>query len=432
MPEEGIEMELNPKSNEKIGIVGLGYVGLPLAILFVSKGYHVIGIDIDSLKLNALQAGRSYLTDLSDEAVADLMDTGRFETTSDFQRVAEVTTVILCVPTPLRDHTNPDLSFVQSAATAIAPFIYKQQLIVLESSTFPGTTEEVLLPILEKKGKKVGIDFYLGYSPERIDPGNKQYTLGRIPKVVSGVTADCLNKITMVYEKVFDKLVPVSNPKTAEMTKLIENSQRFINISFMNEMAVICNQMGINVWEVIDAATTKPYGFTPYYPGPGIGGHCIPVDPLYLQWKANQFQTDSKFILLAKSINDAMQNYISSRIDKLVSSTEANVDRKILFVGVTYKKDVNDLRESTALGIISEVMKKGAHISYHDPYIHSVEIEGATYTSVDVTPDLLRAQDVVVILVDHSNLSYEDIVNHSSLIFDTRNCLPNAKNVVKL
>ncbi len=425
-------MEENAKPVEKVGIIGLGYVGLPLALLFVSKGLQVIGIDIDASKIQNLKQGKSYLTDLTDDDVGELMKSGGFEPTDQFERVKDVSTVILCVPTPLRDHAYPDLSYVQAVTHAIAPHILHNQLIVLESSTFPGTTEEVLLPILERNGKQVGQDFYLGYSPERIDPGNKYYTLDQIPKVVSGVTPACLNKIQEVYGKVFVKLVPVSSPRTAEMTKLLENSQRFINISFMNEICEICNQMGINVWEVIDAATTKPYGFTPYYPGPGVGGHCIPVDPLYLQWKAKQYQIDSRFILLAKNVNDKMPQYIIKRISKLLPEDKPLAESRILLVGVAYKKDVNDMRESTAVQIFELLHEIGAMVKYHDPYIPTMSVGTMTHYSVELTPQCLSEQDCVVILADHSVLPNDLILSHSARIFDTRNSLPAFPHVEKL
>lgn len=424
-------MENHPKSKERVGIIGLGYVGLPLAMLFVSKGIEVIGIDIDRLKIDSFSKYKSYLTDITDEEIRELMESGRFTVSDQFDRVEEVSTVILCVPTPLRDHTYPDLSYVQSATNAIAPFILNEQLIVLESSTFPGTTEEVLLPILERNGKQVGKDFYLGYSPERIDPGNKFFTLDQIPKVVSGVTLKCQQRIMEAYGAVFQKVVPVSNPRTAEMTKLLENSQRFINISFMNEMAAICERMDINIWEVVDAATTKPYGFTPYYPGPGIGGHCIPVDPLYLQWKANQYQIDSKFIQLSKTTNDTMPHYIIKRIASLLPQKEI-VGSSILLIGVTYKKDVNDMRESTAIQIFEQLVYGSANVQYYDPYIPSVQIGKETFTSVELTPETLQAADCAVILADHSILPYDLILANSVRIFDTRNSLPALPNVTKL
>lgn len=424
-------MEDNPRSKERVGVIGLGYVGLPLAMLFVSKGIEVIGIDIDPMKLQSLQQYKSYQTDITDKDIRELMETGRFTVTNQFDRVTDVNSVIVCVPTPLRDHTYPDLSYVQSATIAIEPFILNKQLIVLESSTFPGTTEEVLLPILERSGRKVGVDFYLGYSPERIDPGNQLFTLDQIPKVVSGVTADCLKRIQEAYGAVFQKVIPVSNPRTAEMTKLLENAQRFINISFMNEMAAICERMGINIWEVVDAASTKPYGFTPYYPGPGIGGHCIPVDPLYLQWKAIQYQIESKFIQLAKTTNDTMPDYIIKRVMSLLPQIEL-ADAKILLIGVTYKKDVNDMRESTAVQIFEELVYRQAKVQYYDPYIPSVRIGSRTYTSIELTPEALQEADCVVILADHSILPYDLILTNAARIFDTRDSLPAVPNVFKL
>ncbi|MBO8162293.1 MAG: nucleotide sugar dehydrogenase [Brevibacillus sp.] len=421
------------KAEMKVGIVGLGYVGLPLAMLFVSKGFQVRGIDIDHNKIENLRQGISYLTDVADEEVKQLVASGRFETASQYSVVGEVDAVILCVPTPLRDHAYPDLSYIQSAASAIAPFLKQGQLVVLESSTFPGTTEEVLQPILEKHGKKAGSDFHLGYSPERIDPGNKDVTLERIPKVISGVSQGCLLKLKQLYGQVFDTLVPVTTPRAAEMTKLLENCQRFVNISFINEIAMICEAMGIDVWEVIEAAKTKPYGFAPYYPGPGVGGHCIPVDPLYLEWKAKQYQLDTRFIQLAKLVNDQMQDYVLERIKKLLPTGKTLVNSRLLLIGITYKKDVNDVRESTPLGIFGKLLELGGVVLYHDPLVPRIEWNGRIYQSVALTPQTLAACDCAVLLTDHTQLPYDMIVKHAPLIFDTRGAIKRAHpHVVRL
>ncbi|KGT72708.1 UDP-N-acetyl-D-glucosamine dehydrogenase, partial [Bradyrhizobium japonicum] len=379
------------------------------------------------------QKGKSYLTDVTDEEIKYLMDSGKFSPTIHFLEITDVDAVILCVPTPLRDHAYPDLSYIQTAARAIAPFLKHGKLVVLESSTFPGTTEEVMLPILSTNGLIVGIDYYLSYSPERIDPGNKSFTLGQIPKVVSGVTAACLDKVKQVYGQIFDSLVPVTSPRAAEMTKLLENSQRFINISFINEITMICTQMGIDVWEVIEAANTKPYGFTAYYPGPGIGGHCIPVDPLYLEWKAKQYDLSAKFIQLAKVINDQMPGYIVERIGKHLPNQQKMHESSILLIGITYKKDVNDVRESTPVMIFEKLLDMEAKVEFHDPFIPALTIKDRQYTSVSLTPKKLQTYHCVVILTDHTGLPYDIIVENAPLVFDSRNSIKKSyPHVIRL
>jgi UDP-N-acetyl-D-glucosamine dehydrogenase len=416
-----------------VGIVGLGYVGLPLGSLFASKGVSVIGIDIDTQKIEALFSGKSYLTDVTDEEVNLLMATNRFEPTADFSRAEKADAIILCVPTPLRDHSYPDLSFVQSAALSLIPYLRKGQLIVLESSTFPGTTEEVLLPIFSKSGLEIGRDLFLGYSPERIDPGNRGFQLEEIPKVISGITPQCLKSVNDVYSLVFQQLVPVTSPRAAEMTKLLENCQRFINISFINEFAMICAEMEIDVWEVIGAANTKPYGFTAYYPGPGIGGHCIPVDPLYLQWKAKRYGLETRFIQLAKVINDHMPEYVISRLNKHLSERKPFADCRILLLGITYKKDVNDVRESTALTIFEKLDGMGVEVAFHDPLVPEVTVNGSRTKSVELSPETLKAYDCAVLLADHSALPYDMISNHAPLLFDTRNAFKTRQsNIITL
>lgn len=403
---------------KRVAVIGLGYVGLPLAMLCVQNGFDVVGIDLDPAKLASLKAGKSYLTDVTDHTIQTLMRSGRFTCTPQFNEVQNVDVCVLCVPTPLRDHTFPDLSFLQSAAKSVLPYLKQGHLIVLESSTFPGTTEEVLLPLFEQKHLKAGVDFYLGYSPERIDPGNRAYRLEEIPKVISGVTKMCREKMKQFYGQLFQETVLVSNPRVAEMTKLLENSQRLINISLMNEMAIICHELQIDLWEVIDAAKTKPFGFSAYYPGPGIGGHCIPVDPLYLEWKAEKYGLDSQFIKLAKRINDNMPSYIVERIETLV-----NQDRKsdLLLVGITYKKDVNDIRESTPMMVLEQLLRRTYKVRYHDPYVPDIQVLGQRLTSVELRPDTIQQADCVVILTDHTDLPYDLLLRHAACIFDTRN-----------
>lgn len=420
---------LDENNLDRIAVIGLGYVGLPLAMLFVNKGFYVYGIDKDLDKIDKLRQGKSYLSDLADNQVQTLIDSGRFFGTDDYQTIEKVKAVILCVPTPLRDHRHPDLSYLQSAVQHLVPYMRRGQLFVLESTTFPGTTEEVLLPLLNQNKKwKVGEDFYVGYSPERIDPGNKAFALDEIPKVISGVTDMCRQKVMDLYGKAFRTLVPVSSPKVAEMTKILENCQRFVNISFINEMAILCHKMKINIWDVIEAAKTKPYGFIPYYPGPGVGGHCIPVDPLYLLWKAKQYHTDLQFITLAKQVNDGMPAYIIERLNQLLDMPLSHA--RLLAVGLTYKKDVNDLRESMPLMIFEQLAKLTPYLDYHDPYQDQVHVDGKVYRSKPID-ESLKQYDCVLILTDHSAIDYQRLVKHAPLIFDTRGVIKGSYNHVE-
>lgn len=405
----------------QIAVIGLGYVGLPLATLFHKSGYNVVGIDIDARKLECLEKGTSYLSDYSDEDMQKLTASKRFRFSNDFKEIETAHAIILCVPTPLRNHQDPDLSFLESAAQAMLPHLRHGQLVVLESSTFPGTTEEVLVPLLEESGLKVGMDLFLGYSPERIDPGNVDYELEDIAKVVSGVSKACLQKVQVVYGKAFTSLVPVDNTRVAEMTKILENTQRLINISFMNEMSQICHELGIDIWQVIEAASTKPYGFTPYYPGPGIGGHCIPVDPLYLKWKANEQKLHTPFIDLAKKVNDKQPMYVVDRLEKALGSGKKNPS--VLLVGLTYKKDVNDVRESVSLPVMEELIKRGWNVEYYDPFVQDITLQGKTYHSTSFDQKKLSSYDAAIILTDHSQIDYSALIKGVSLLFDTRNCI---------
>ncbi|WP_047980764.1 nucleotide sugar dehydrogenase [Ornithinibacillus contaminans] len=404
-----------------VGIIGLGYVGLPLAIQFVKQGFTVIGIDVDHQKINSLQLGTSYLQTITHSEIKQLIQSGKFTPSDDFTKLKESDVIIICVPTPLKNENEPNLSYIQSAVTSFLPYLKKGHLIILESSTYPGTTEDYLKPLLEDSGLVIGQDIYLGYSPERIDPGN-EYLLTSIPKVISGTTDNCLEQIRLIYEQVFETLVPVKSPKIAEMTKLLENTQRFINISFINEMARICERMDVDIWEVIKAASTKPFGFTPYYPGPGIGGHCIPVDPLYLKWKAQQEGIDTSFIDLAKKTNDEQPAYIISRMEKLLTknSNVTNQPRKVLLVGVTYKPNVNDTRESKAITIFNMLETSGYLVDYHDPYVDELATHTRLHISVPLTKETLRQYDCVIIITNHTNIDYALLLQHSSLLFDTR------------
>lgn len=404
-----------------IAVLGLGFVGLPLSVMLAEKGFNVTGIDLDPRKLASINSFKSYIDDISSERLTNVMKANRFRVTDDFDRLEDVKNIIICVPTPLTADKNPDLTFVNSAGEEIQKRLKKGHLVVLESSTFPGTTKEVLLPILEKSGLKAGSDFFLANSPERIDPGNETYRVDQIPKVLGGITPACAEAAFDIYDKIYDKVVLVSSAEAAELTKLLENTFRFINISFINEIAMLCEHLGVDIWEVIGAASTKPYGFTPFYPGPGIGGHCIPVDPLYLQWKLGQYSTVSEFIHLSDEINERMVHYIVRYTKQLLQAEGKDASPKVLVYGVTYKKDVADTRDSKALEIIEEMKAEGIDVYYHDPLIPSLSIQNDLLTSSSLTDQLLSDMDAVVILTDHSSIPLQQILDHSSIIFDTRN-----------
>lgn len=405
----------------KVAIIGLGYVGLPLAMLFSTKGYHVVGIDHDVNKVQMINEGISYLLEVSNEEIEKLTNSS-FTATTTYQSISQVDAIILCVPTPLSGNQLPNLSYVQTAIHDLIPYMKEHQLIVLESSTYPGSTEEVLVPLFKQAGFIAGESISIGYSPERIDPGNSEYCLETIPKVVSGVTRSCTEKLINLYEPIFSQLVPVSSPKIAEMAKMLENAQRFINLAFMNEMARVCYELEINVWEVVEAAETKPYGFLPCKPGPGIGGHCIPVDPLYLKWKANQAGCLTEFIDLAKKINDDQPHYLVERIKELLPP---NALPTILLLGLTYKSDSNDLREAVGPILAKNLLNEGFSVDVYDPFVEEIKIGADTLKSINLTNSSLTNYDLVVLVTDHSSLPYEDIMKQSQLVFDTRNRLEN-------
>ncbi|WP_020617529.1 nucleotide sugar dehydrogenase [Paenibacillus daejeonensis] len=402
-----------------IAVVGLGYVGLPLALTFYQQGYHVIGLDKDPRKLEAIERGESYLPDIENHLLVEAGGSGRWRVTDQASAIREAQAIIICVPTPVRDQT-PDLSYLISAAESLAPHLVRQQLVILESSTYPGTTRDVLMPILEKSGLRTGDDLYIGYSPERIDPGNRAYPFPSIPKIISGITEACLVQTHHLYNSVFDRLVSVSTPESAEMTKLLENTYRFINISFINEFARICDRMKLDVWEIIDAAATKPYGFSRFMPGPGVGGHCIPVDPLYLQWKAEQLGMNSRFIELSEHINKSMPQYIVERLREHFH-TESLSGRRILVVGVTYKPDVSDVRESSAMDLLKLLVEEGCEVSYHDELVPWITLEGDSLLSTSLSPETIADSDVAIIATAHQGLPVSLLMEHASLIYDTRN-----------
>jgi UDP-N-acetyl-D-glucosamine dehydrogenase len=405
----------------KIGIIGLGYVGLPLSLLFLEKGFQVVGIDLDQYKIKELNEVHCYLSDIIDCDLKGALSQERFIATSDYNVVKELDVIIICVPTPLAADLTPDLSYLQNVGNALNSNISKGQLVILESSTYPGTTREVLQPLLEQSGLKVGEDIFLGYSPERIDPGNKAFRIEEIPKVVSGVTEKCKSHIKDLYSQVFEKVVSVSSTEVAELTKLLENTYRFINISFINEFAILCDTLNIDVWETIQAAKTKPYGFSAFYPGPGIGGHCIPVDPLYLSWKAKQSDFKSRFIALSACMNQYISNYIVKQVTNQVLTMKRLEESNILIYGVTYKKDIHDVRESPALRIIQTLQQKGIKTSYHDPYVPELTVGDTKMNSITLSDQVLENADCVVILTDHSNIPVKQLLNKTKFVYDTRN-----------
>ncbi|MFL0251721.1 nucleotide sugar dehydrogenase [Clostridium neuense] len=432
------DLMLKLKNKEaKLGVVGLGYVGLPLAVEKAKAGYKVIGFDVQSKKVDMVNTGDNYIGDIVDEDLKRLVAAGQLTATTDFSFVKEVDTVCICVPTPLDIYKQPDLSYVVSSTESVAKYLHKGMLVVLESTTYPGTTEEVCKPILEKSGLKCGEDFFLAFSPERVDPGNKEFKTKNTPKVVGGCTEECTQVAASLYRNVLESDVKeVSSPAVAEMEKILENTFRNINIALANEMAMLCNKMGIDVWEVIDAAKTKPYGFMPFYPGPGLGGHCIPLDPFYLEWKAKEYDFHTKLIETSGIINDCMPEFVVDNVMKLLNRNKKALNgAKVLLLGVAYKKDIDDMRESPALKVIDHLIKNGAEIIYNDPFIPSFKHNGVEYKSVK-WEDAIKFADVVVITTDHSDYDYEKIIAESSLIYDTRNATKNVKNnrekIVKL
>jgi UDP-N-acetyl-D-glucosamine dehydrogenase len=407
-----------------IGVVGLGYVGLPLAVEFAGAGFTVIGLDLDERKVAAVNAGESYIKDVPSATLAPLVANGQLRAVSDYAAVREMDTVSICVPTPLNKTKDPDISYVVAAADGIAAHFHPGLLVVLESSTYPGTTDEVILPRLVADRWEVGRDFYLAFSPERIDPGNPRYHTRNIPRVIGGVTPECTRHACLLYHYAVDQLVPVSSTRTAETGKLLENTFRMVNIGLVNEMAIMCDKLGIDVWEVIDAAATKPFGFMPFYPGPGLGGHCIPVDPHYLSWKLKTLDYNARFIELAANVNAGMPRYVVEKVqDALNGERKALNGARVLVLGVTYKPDIDDVRESPTLDIIGLLEQKGAQVAYHDPVIPEVRIEDALITGVELTAERLAASDCVVIATNHSSYDYAWIAAHAPLIVDTRNAM---------
>ncbi len=407
---------MNQNNTQKIAVIGLGFVGLPLACVFATKGFNVIGIDVDANKIASLNEGKSYITDVSDDTLKEVMETKKLFVTTNQDEMKQVNTIIICVPTPVNSDKSPKLDYVTSAAEEIAKRLQPGQLVVLESSTFPGTTRDIVKPILEQSGLKAGVDFYLAYSPERVDPGNDKYPIESIPKVVGGISEKCKQAIQDLYAKVYQTIVPVSSTEAAEVTKLLENTYRFINISFVNEMAILCDELGVNLWEVIEAASTKPYGYHPFYPGPGISGHCIPVDPLYLQYVFEQKGITSRFIQLSDDMNKEIVEFIVQRTLELADKEKPS----IFIYGLTYKKDVADIRDSRAVDIFKQLISRGAQVEYHDPLVPEVKINNEVKRSITLDKQVLERADVVLILTDHSIIPIDFIVQHAKAIYDTR------------
>jgi UDP-N-acetyl-D-glucosamine dehydrogenase len=411
--------------NTDIAIVGAGYVGLPLASAFGRAGRRVVCIEADGRRVQAISAGRSYVEDVPDAEVAELTDAGLLTATTDYSACAEAGAILICLPTPLSSNREPDLAILRSATADIARHLRAGQLVVLESTTYPGTTREVLLPILETSGLRGGEDFHLAMSPERIDPGRTDHTVRTTPKIVGGLTPACTAAATHLYEACIDTVVPVSSCDAAELTKLLENIFRSVNIALVNELAMLCDRMGLNVWEVVDAAATKPYGFMPFRPGPGLGGHCLPIDPFYLAWKAREYDFPTEFIELAGKVNTHMPYYCAERVARALNGQGKPVSgSSVLVLGVAYKGDVGDLRESPALKLIELLGERGAVISYHDPHVPSLDEEGLDLVSCELTDEVLAAADVVCVVTAHSAIDYARVADGAQLVVDFRNVVP--------
>jgi UDP-N-acetyl-D-glucosamine dehydrogenase len=410
----------------RVGVVGLGYVGLPLAVEFAAAGFHVTGIDLSETKVAAVNAGESYIGDIATSTLRPLVESGMLKATTDFSAVSQLDTVNICVPTPLRKTKDPDMSYIVSACQEIAKYFHAGMLVILESTTYPGTTDEVVLPMLAREGLVAGEHFFLCFSPERVDPGNPQFQTSNIPKVVGGVTPACSEIGALFYRQALEKVVPVSSTQVAEMVKLLENTFRMINIGLVNEIALMCDRMGINVWEVIEAAATKPFGFMPFYPGPGLGGHCIPIDPFYLSWKTKQAGIEARFIELAGYINGQMPHFVVEKVQNALNDHAKPVKgSRIHLLGVAYKRDIDDVRESPALDILHLLEKRGAMLTYSDPFVPELKMDG-----LDMKSDAagIAAADCVVIVTDHRSVDYRAVVEQARLVVDTRNACKGIKS----
>ncbi|MCK5534546.1 nucleotide sugar dehydrogenase [bacterium] len=413
--------EKKVRKYDKIAIIGLGYVGLPLAVEFAQCDLSVIGIDKDLVKVNQINKGKSYIKDVEDNALKKVVNRQKLRATDDFSSLKKVNIIIICVPTPLRKTKDPDISYVISATKEISKYLQKGQLIVLESTTYPGTTREVIVPLLEERGYKVGRDFYLAFSPERVDPGNKKYAIKNTPKVIGGIDKKSTHLACLLYGKIVEKVIPVSSPEVAEMVKLLENTFRSVNIGLVNEIALVCNRLNLDVWEIIDAAASKPFGFMPFYPGPGLGGHCIPIDPHYLSWKLKSLNFYAHFIELAGEINNKMPGFVVEKVFKALNERKKCIkNANIVFLGIAYKKDVSDVRESPALDIMQLLENLGARIKYIDPYVPQVKVKSKKKVASKMNYALLRNADAVIITTAHTCFDYEKILKTVKLIIDTR------------
>jgi UDP-N-acetyl-D-glucosamine dehydrogenase len=424
----GIAEELIGKAERRqalFGIVGLGYVGLPLAMELARAGYRVLGVDVNQRVVDGLNTGRSHVKDVSDATLREVVEAGRFEATADAARLAEPDAISICVPTPLSKMKDPDVSYIVAATEAVKRSLRRGQAIILESTTYPGTTREILLPALESTGLKVGEDFFLAFSPERVDPGNPVWQTHNTPKVVGGITEDCRRVACALYQPAIERLVPVSTTEAAELVKLLENTFRSVNIGLVNEMAIVCDKLGVDVWEVIEAAATKPFGFMKFLPGPGLGGHCIPIDPHYLAWKMRGLNYKTRFIDLAGELNTEMPLFWVRKVAEALNSQGRAVrGASVLVMGVAYKRDIDDIRESPALDILRLLEGQGARVSYHDPHVPCFAEDGHEYRSVALTPETVRAADCVMIVTDHSEVDYRMIKRNAKLVVDTRNAMP--------
>jgi UDP-N-acetyl-D-glucosamine dehydrogenase len=407
------------------GVVGLGYVGLPLVVELARAGYKVLGFDILPKVVDGLNAGRSHVKDISNAALQEVLASGRFEATTDLTRMGEPDAISICVPTPLSKFKDPDVSFIQASTEAVRRTLRKGQAVILESTTYPGTTRELMLPALESTGLKVGVEFFLAFSPERVDPGNPVYGTRNTPKVIGGITPDCLKVTAALYQPAIDTLVLVSSPEAAELVKILENTFRSVNIGLVNETAIVCDKLGVDVWEVIEAAATKPFGFMKFLPGPGLGGHCIPIDPHYLAWKMRGLNYKTRFIDLAGEVNTEMPIFWVRKVADALNGVSRSVrGSRIFILGVAYKRDIDDLRESPALDIIRLLEQQGAHVEYHDPHVASYQEDGKTVHSSPLTPERLQAADCVMVVTDHTAIDYRLVRQHARLVVDTRHVMP--------
>lgn len=418
-----------------IAIIGLGYVGLPLAVAFAHAGFTTSGIDVDAKRIQSLNKGKNYIADISEKVFKQVFHSGRISFQQNFDSLKHADAIIICVPTPLRKTQDPDISYIIAACTEVKKHLHKGQLIILESTTYPGTTEEIMQVELEKDGAQVGHDFFLAFSPERIDPGNPKFQLENTPKIVGGITPTCTELATQLYAFIVQQVYPVSNPKTAEMVKLLENTFRSVNIGLVNEIAIICKHLGIDTWEVIQAAATKPFGFMPFYPGPGLGGHCIPIDPHYLAWKLRSFNYRTRFIELASEVNESMGTFVVQMTQNALNQKSKPIHQsKILLMGVSYKRNVSDTRESPAYEIYKQLHRLGAQIDYCDPHVNTWTPIEKTLHSVPFTPSQIKKYAITLIVTDHANVDYELLVKNSNLVIDTRNATQGIKNskIIKL